>query len=129
MASGTKIRRLTRLLDDGEAPLWVIGSDGLLVYLSAACTAWLGVDGESLIDRRAIAGAPVSDQPLDRLAASLSPPLGFSRRGTASLKVQPPAAGDHRPEPLEVRYVRVGEGDQHLTIGVGGRFDDRAADP
>lgn len=129
MASGTKIRRLTRLLDEGEAPLWVIGSDGRLVYLSAACTDWLGVDGESLIDRRAIAGAPVSDQPLDRIAASLSPPQGFSRRGTASLKVQPPASGDHRPEPLEVRYVRVGEGEKQLTIGVGGRFEDRAVDP
>ena len=129
MASGTKIRRFTRLLDDGDAPLWVIGSDGRLVYLSAACTDWLGVTGESLIDRRAIAGAPVSDDPLDRVAASLSPPQGFTHRGTASLKVQPPAAGDRRPEPLEVRYVRVGEGEDHLTIGVGGRFDDRSADP
>ena len=129
MASGTKIRRFTRLLDDGDAPLWVIGSDGRLVYLSAACTDWLGVDGELLIDRRAIAGAPVSDEPLDRVAASLSPPQGFTRRGTASLKVQPPAAGDDRPVPLEVRYVRVGEGENHLTIGVGGRFDDRTVDP
>ena len=128
MASGTKIRQLTRLLDASDAPLWAIGPTGQLVYLSAACADWLGVDVESLVDRRSVAGAAVSDDPLDLLAASLSPPHGLSSRGTASLRVQPPARGDHRPTPREVRFVRVGQGASALTIGVCGAFDDRTVD-
>ncbi len=129
MASGTKIRLLTRLLDASDAPLWAIGPDGRLAYLSAGCAQWLGVDAESLVDRRSVAGAPVSDETLDRLAASLSPPQGLAARGTASLRIQPPAVGDRRPTPLEVRFVRVGDGDSALTIGIGGAFDDRSVDP
>jgi transcriptional regulator with AAA-type ATPase domain len=129
MASGTKIRRLARLLDDGNTPLWVIGPAGELAYLAAPCARWLGVEVESLVDRRSIAGAPVSDDPLDRLAASLSAPPGIAARGTASLRVQPPATGQHRPEFLEVRYVRVGQGDSAFTIAVAGAFDDRMVDP
>jgi transcriptional regulator with PAS, ATPase and Fis domain len=129
MASGTKIRLLTRLFDASDAPLWAIGPDGQLAYLSAGCAKWLGVDAESLVDRRSVAGAPVSDETLDRLAASLSPPQGLAARGTASLRIQPPAVGDHRPIPLEARFVRVGDGDSALTIGIAGAFDDRSADP
>ena len=80
------------------------------------------------MDRQAIAGAPVTDDPLDRIAASLSSPPGLAKRGTASLKVQPPVAGDRRPESIEVRFVRVGCGDQAITIAVGGSFMDRNLD-
>jgi DNA-binding NtrC family response regulator len=128
MASGTKIRLFTKLLDAADAPLWVISPSGRLAYLSAGCAAWLGVSIESLVDRQSIAGAPVTDDPLDRLAASLSPPSGLSARGTASLRVQPPPVSQYRPKPLEVRFVRVGDGDQALTIAVGGNFDDRQID-
>ena len=128
MASGTKIRLFTKLLDAADAPMWVISPSGRLAYLSAGCAAWLGVTIESLVDRQSIAGAPVTDDPFDRLAAALSPPTGLSSRGTASLRVQPPAIADHRPEPLEVRFVRVGSGDQALTIAVGGTFADRQTD-
>jgi DNA-binding NtrC family response regulator len=128
MASGTKIRLLTRLLEASDAPLWAIGPTGQLVYLSAGCTDWLGVELESLVDRRSVAGAPVSDDPLDRLAASLSPPQGLASRGTASMRVQPPAIGAHRPTPLEARFVRVGSGESAITIGIGGTFDDRIVD-
>jgi transcriptional regulator with PAS, ATPase and Fis domain len=128
MAIGTKIRRLTRLLEGSDAPLWAIGPTGQLVYLSAACAEWLGVDVEKLVDRRSIAGAPVSDDPLDRLAASLSAPQGFASRGTASLRVQPPAVDAHRPAPVEVRFLRVGAGQSVLTIAVAGEFNDRTVD-
>ena len=43
MASGTKIRTLTRLLDTQHAPLWAIGPSGKLVYLSAGVGEWLRV--------------------------------------------------------------------------------------
>ncbi len=128
MAYGTKIRLFSKLLDAAAAPLWVISPSGRLAYLSTGCAAWLGTPVESLVDRQSIAGAPVSDQPLDRLAASLSPPPGLAARGTASLRVQPPAVGDHRPESIEVRFVRVGHGNEALTIAVGGDFLDRNVD-
>jgi transcriptional regulator with AAA-type ATPase domain len=129
MASGTKIRRLTRLLEDCDGPLWVIDSSGQLAYLSAGCAAWLGIDVESLVDRRSVAGTPVSDDPLDRLAASLSPPPGIVARGTASLRVHPSAVAAHRPDSREVRYVRLGDGAEALTLCVAGNFDDRLVDP
>jgi DNA-binding NtrC family response regulator len=124
MASGTRIRVLTRRLDASDAPVWAIDSAGKLIYLSAAVGPWLGIDVGSLLERRSIAGAPVSDDPLDQIAAALSPPPGFSERGTASLRVQPPTSERRRIEPLEVRFVRVGTTDP-LTIAVGGEFNDR----
>lgn len=129
MASGTKIRRLTRLLEDCNGALWVIDSQGQLAYLSAGCASWLGIDVESLVDRRSVAGTPVSDDPLDRLAAALSPPPGIAARGTASLRVQPPPTAAHRPAAREVRYVRLGHGDDSLTLCMAGNFDDRHVDP
>lgn len=128
MASGTRIRRLARLLDQGEGALWVIDPEGLLTYLSAGCETWLGVDPESLLKRRSVAGSTISEDPLDRLAASLSPPPGLAARGTASLRVQPPSTGHRRPEVREVRYVRVGVANNAITIGVAGTFNDRRVD-
>ena len=133
MASGKKNRALTRLLDASTAAFWVIGPAGKIAYLSAAVGEWLGVDANELVDRRSVSGIPESDHPLDRLAASLSPPPGLSERGTASLRVQPPSIEAHafQPseiEPREVRFVRVGSADG-LTIAVAGDFDDQQIDP
>lgn len=129
MATGTKIRLLARLLDASDAPLWAIAPDGRLAYLSAGCSSWLGIDAELLIDRRSVAGSPVSDEPLDRLAACLSPPQGLRARGTASLRIHPPSVDEYRPTPMEVRFVMAGEGDSALTLGVAGSFNDRVSDP
>jgi transcriptional regulator with PAS, ATPase and Fis domain len=128
MASGTKIRRLARQLDECDAPVWVIGSDGRLSYLSAACADWLGIVAEQLIDRKCLAGSAITDDPLDVLAASISAPPGLATRGTASLRVQPPATEDRHPEPMDVRYVRVGNGPDAFTLAIAGSFDDRSVD-
>lgn len=128
MASGTKTRPFLRLLEASGGPLYVISPSGQLVYLSAGCAEWLGVEVDQLIDRRCVAGSTITDDPMDRLAASLSPPSGLATRGTASLRVQPPAMKESRPESKEVRFVRVGQGDTALTIAVAGEFDDRVAD-
>jgi DNA-binding NtrC family response regulator len=133
MASGTKIRALTRLLDASTAAFWVIGPAGKIAYLSAGVGQWLGVDANQLVDRRSVAGVPESDHPLDRLAASLSPPPGLNECGTASLRVQPPsietsAAEPGDREPRDVRFVRVGS-PGGLTIAVAGDFDDQQIDP
>lgn len=118
---------MTRLLDASGVPVWVISPAGKLVYLSAGAAEWLGVDVDNLVDRRCIAGAPVSDQPMDQLAASLSPPSGLTERGTASLRVHPPhIKKEVAIEPLDVRFVRVGS--EGTTIAIGGEYDDRSAD-
>ncbi|TWU57800.1 AAA-type ATPase lid domain-containing protein [Rubripirellula reticaptiva] len=135
MFTGTKIRILGRLLDASDAPVWVIGSDGTLVYLSGGAADWLRRDVGPLLGRRCIAGAAISNDPLDRIAASLSPPPGFAARGTASLRIQLPAVidGDNslapRRPPIEVRFVRIGTGLDAMTIAIGGSFDDRVVDP
>ncbi|EMI16572.1 hydrogenase regulatory protein HydG, partial [Rhodopirellula maiorica SM1] len=128
MTAGTKIRNLMRLLDASDAPVWAIDPAGKLVYLSAATARWLGLDVEQLLQRRAVAGSPVSDDPLDLLAATLSPPPGLNHRGTASLRVQPAGDAKHRIDPIDVRFVRIGSGSSGLTIAIGGRFNDRVPD-
>ena len=128
MATGTKTRPFLRLLEASGAPVYVIGPAGKLVFLSAGCADWLQLDVDRLLDRQCVAGSPVSDDPLDRLAAALSPPAGLAARGTATLRVQPPPIGEARPATIEVRFTRVGQGSNALTIAVGGNFDDREID-
>lgn len=129
MTAGTKFRPLARLLDSSTTPLWVIGPDGKLIYLSAGVSLWLGIEPEQLLDRRSVAGSSISDDPLDYIAASMSPPPGFSQRGTASLRIQPPPLDGRKIEPLDVRFVRIGEGDEALTIAVAGSFRDQETTP
>ena len=140
--TGTRIRPLTRLLDASDAAMWAISPAGRLVYLSAGMERWLGVDPESLLDRRCVAGSPVSDDPLDIMAAQLSAPPGLGSRGTASLRITPPSENrpsenrpsENRPcehsasEPTEVRFIRVGEAEHAWVLAVAGGFDDRITD-
>ncbi|MEL6107815.1 MAG: helix-turn-helix domain-containing protein [Planctomycetota bacterium] len=131
MAKSTKFRPLAKLIDQNARPLWVIDSGGRLAFLSAAVGEWLGVDPEELLGRTCVAGASIGDDPLDHLAASLSPPPGFATRGTASLSVQPVIKGttrDERPPSLDTRYVRLGDGAEVLTLAVGGHFQDQIVD-
>lgn len=121
--TGTKIRPLSRLLDASDAPLWVIDPDGRLVYLSAGMQTWLGIEPEQLLGRRCVAGSPVTDDPMDLLSASLSPPPGLNQRGTASLRISPAGAA-----PAEVRFFRIGKTEDQLVFGVAGHFDDRNVD-
>ena len=121
--TSTKIRPLSRLLDTSEAPLWVIGPDGRLVYLSAGIQTWLGVEPEQLLGRKCVAGSAVTDDPMDLLAASLSPPPGLNQCGTASLRISPAGTS-----PTEVRFFRIGRTESQLVFGVAGSFDDRSVD-
>ena len=129
MASGTRIRPFARLLDKSKAPVWAISPAGKLIYLSSGCSEWLGVDGELQLDRRSIAGAPVSNDRLDLIAAALAPPAELQRRGTASLRITPPGIDQQRGSTLEVRFVRIGKGNTALVIAIAGEFDDRVPDP
>ena len=130
MATSTKIRLFSRLLDRCESPFWVIGPDDRLVFLSAAVGQWLSIDPELLIGRKCLAGASITDDPLDFLAASLAAPPGFLKQGTASLVVQPamPDSRSGRPLQLDTRFVRLDDGDQTLTLAMTGKFDDETTD-
>ena len=93
MAAGTKFRTLARLLDLSDTPVWVIGPAGKLIYLSAGVGAWLGIEADRLLDRRSVAGSAISDDPLDFVAASMSPPPGFVGRGYRFAEDSASAAG------------------------------------
>ncbi|KAA1260719.1 Transcriptional regulatory protein ZraR [Rubripirellula obstinata] len=128
--SGTKIRPLSRLLDSSDARFWVIGPDGTLVYLSGGIQDWLDVSPEQLLGRRCVAGSPVSDDPLDQIAAMLSPPPGLEKRGTASLRIGALQGSSVTKSvaTTEARFFCVGDNDDALIFGVAGAFDDRAVD-
>lgn len=122
MTSSTKIRPLARLLDTSCCPVWVIGVDGRLAYASAAMGQWLGIDPESLIGRRAISGAPESDELPDRIAAALAPPADIDSRGAAGLRLtlptDVPAAADARGDWAQANFVRLGGLHDRAVIGV-----------
>jgi DNA-binding NtrC family response regulator len=129
MVSGTGIRPFARLLDKSNASVWAISPTGKLIYLSSGCSQWLGFDSAVLLDRRCVAGAPISDDKLDLIAAALAAPAELQRRGTASLRITPPSLELHRPEAREVRFIRVGEEDTALTFAIAGDFNDRLPEP
>ena len=145
MTSATSIRPLARLLEAADAIVWVINPVGRLAYVSASAGDWLGVEPTELLDRQAIAGADVSGDWQDQVAAALSAPPGLNERGTASLNITPPnlfstslfatsasAAAAKSPVPkiptMDVRFVRLGEGDTKFTLAIAGVFDDRVID-
>ena len=129
MVSGSGIRPFARLLNKSNASVWAISPAGKLIYLSPGCSQWLGFDSALLLDRRSVAGAPISDDRLDLIAAALAAPAELRRRGTASLRITPPPYDLHRPEVREARFVRVGKEDNSLILAVAGEFDDRIPEP
>ncbi|MCA9139933.1 MAG: hypothetical protein KDB00_24340 [Planctomycetales bacterium] len=131
MATSTKIRPLSRLIDKATAPIWAIGPDGHLVFLSAAVGDWLTIEPETLVGRLCVAGASITDDPLDYLAASLAPPPGFAKSGLSSLLIQPtfPGSQSRRIAAMDTRFIRLGSDDQSMAIAIGGTFDDQRIDP
>ena len=129
MVSGTGIRPFVRLLDKSKASVWAISPGGKLIYLSPGCSQWLGFDSGLLLDRRSVAGAPISNDKLDLIAAALAAPAELMRRGTASLRITPPGLEWQRPEAREVRFIKIGSGNTTLVLAIAGEFDDRLPDP
>ncbi|MCC9599146.1 hypothetical protein LOC67_01140 [Stieleria sp. JC731] len=130
MATSTSIRPLSRQIDKSTDPFWVIGPDGKLLYLSASVGEWLSIEPELLVGRLSVAGAAITDDPIDYLAASLAPPPGILSRGTASLLVQPSMAGKRARQftPMETRFVKLGRADETLVFAFAGRFADATPD-
>ncbi|MCD0461961.1 helix-turn-helix domain-containing protein [Roseiconus lacunae] len=130
MATSTSIRPLSRLIDKAADPFWVIGPDGKLAYLSGSVGDWLSIEPEMLVGRSCVAGASISDDPLDFLAASLAPPPGISNRGSASLLVQPSMTGKRARQftAMETRFVKLGHREDAIVLAVAGQFNDAGYD-
>ncbi|MDA8745746.1 hypothetical protein N9N28_14020 [Rubripirellula amarantea] len=146
---GTSIRPLARMLEGAGAIVWVINPVGRLAYVSAGVGEWLHIEPAELLDRQAIAGAAVSDQWQDHVAAALSAPPGLVERGTASLKITPPkialpkvpppttsgpsttsgsSTSEAKARVVDVRFISVGCDERRFTIAFGGAYDDRLID-
>ncbi|MEM6471317.1 MAG: helix-turn-helix domain-containing protein [Planctomycetota bacterium] len=130
MAESTKIRPLSRLIDQSLSPIWVIGPDDTLVFLSAACEDWLGVRGDALIGRKCKAGTSLSDDPLDYLAASLAPPPGFEEKNIASLEVSPSLPGSHKQKfsSRPTRFLSVALEEGRFAFAISGEFSDETTE-
>jgi DNA-binding NtrC family response regulator len=136
----TSIRPLSKLLEKAAVPFWVVDDAGQLVFVSAAVGDWLDVDPDSLVGRKCVAGASISEDPLDSLAASLAAPPGIRSRGTAALMIQPAVPVPHQqppgglvphpqpPPPRDTRFIRLGSGEHAGTLAVAGSFTDHAGD-
>ncbi len=121
MPAGSNSRSLARVLATADVAIWIIGSDRRLSYVSAAAAQWFGVDADELIQRQSSSGTPASDDPLDVLAASLSPPPGLTKSGALSMQIQP--HGVVEAERREVLFVRIGDGDTSIVMAVTGQYD------
>lgn len=128
MPAGSKIRPLARQLDGSSAVVWVTTARGELLYLSAAAADWLGVDGDSMFRRRCVPAA-TSDDPLDRLAASLAPPPGLGEVGWLTHRVTPPGDHGQAVPPRQIGFARVGERNDVLIVAVGGDFASPSGTP
>jgi hypothetical protein len=77
----TSIRPLARALAEPLA-IWLVSGDGKILYVSAACGVWLGVEPDSLLSRGVAVN--LSDpllSPLDAIAVSLRPRFSASPGG------------------------------------------------
>lgn len=113
IARSTSVRPLAKLLSL-DVPVWVMGGDGRIAYVSASCGQWLRTSPEALLGRggsllHGAAESQASGDPhrMDQLARSLMPPVGFSGRSPASRRVHPIAADDSGVliEPRECLFV------------------------
>jgi hypothetical protein len=116
MPSGS--RQLLRQLAASQAAFYLLSASGTIEHVSEAAAAWLGIAPTSLLGRRAISGSPRSDDPMDRLAAALSPPPNFWRDGFAGCLLQPAGIGTHTVQPTAARFVRLGSAPQAVALVV-----------
>lgn len=115
---GTSIRPLARLLTEPLA-VWIVGANGRVIYVSAACGRWLGIQPELLLGRD---GVPRPDGSFaefaDAVVFSLRPhanatPVSSSEPLHAFVQdVHPPAAtGQTVPRARTTLFVPIPEDD------------------
>ncbi len=65
---------LARLLDDSDAPIYVLDDERRIVFCNDACQRWTGVSADDLIGRQCMYHSPEDGSGLDALIAALCPP-------------------------------------------------------
>ncbi len=115
-------RGVVRLLESADAPLWMITAARRIGYVSPAAATWLGIDVDSLVGRPCSSGVSAGTDPLDQLAASLSPPAGLGSAGSLVMRVQPMQVGPAAVADRDVLFTRVGNDSKAITIAVVGEF-------
>lgn len=107
-------RGLTRAFDACQDAIWILSADHHLLWLNEACAAWLSVDPGQLVGRIATASS-ISDDPLDKLAASLASPAAMDRVSLQCEHCHPPNAASRL-----VRYLRIGAGESAIVMASTG---------
>lgn len=122
------VRPLAKLFA-AAGPLWVFDREGRIVYASAECGRWLGIDPERLIGRSGrfpaeppdtAADIAASPDILEAMAAAMASPAGVDRGEVAVQTVRPPAASATLPPPTprQVLYVPLLGGGQFSAGGL-----------
>ncbi len=65
---------LASLLDDSQAPVYVLDDDRRIVFCNRACARWLGIDAGSLLGERCTYHGTAEDGSIAAIAARLCPP-------------------------------------------------------
>lgn len=107
-------RSLAKLLDSVDGAIWIVDAACRVAWLNDACGKWLGLEPGQLVGRVAAASS-AADDPRDRVAASLAPPLGLDREGLICAVCDPPGTTSQL-----VRYLQVGHGELALVLASTG---------
>lgn len=105
----TSANELSRLFTGAARPIYVLDGAGRVVFLNAACAAWLGVDADVLVGARCRYGIAESGDAATSLAAGLCPPPEVFQGERATVQIARRAAdgtleqrdADCIPFPLE----------------------------
>ena len=65
---------LAGLLNDSQAPVYLVDDDRRIVFYNRACATWLGIDGAVLVGERCEYQSVANDQSPASIAAQLCPP-------------------------------------------------------
>ena len=97
------LKSLAALLDRSDALVALFDEQRRLVYASAGCTAWLGVDCDDLLGRLAIYSSEPQSHPLDAAVSKLAPPPdAFAGQASQSVLAGPTGRRGIRFMPLAV---------------------------
>jgi DNA-binding NtrC family response regulator len=84
---------LSRFLDSGAAPVYMLDEDRRIIFISTACAEWLGVSADALLGQQCSYHSPAGDTTPASLAAGLCPPPQVFSGRTQTALVSCPRPG------------------------------------
>jgi DNA-binding NtrC family response regulator len=112
MLPRSRLPDLTRLLDAVDDPICVVDAGRRLVFVNAACAAWLGQTVADLVGRVVHYGTTTDDSPSAAAAALCPPPISFAGRRVVG-EVVPPSGPPRRAE-----FIPLGVGAEGAALVV-----------